>query len=115
LGYILNYGGYTCFIIISDKDNDSTINEMLKLIKFKVFQINYDQALKILGDIINGKTVYDQVLTNNLQERLTHNTGDNILNLTADKKFKVNVPHTAMLMDDAINTFRRKEHAALED
>jgi hypothetical protein len=59
LGYILNYGGYICFIIITDKDNDSTINEMLKLIKLKVIQINYDQALKTLGDIINGKTAYD--------------------------------------------------------
>jgi hypothetical protein len=75
---------------------------MLKLIKLKVIQINYDQALKTLGDIINGKTAYDQVLTNHLQERLTDNTRDNILNLTADKKFKVNVSHTAILMDDAI-------------
>jgi hypothetical protein len=71
--------------------------------------------LKTLGDIINGKTAYDQVLTNNLQERLTDNSKENILNLTADKRFKVNVPHTAILMDDAVNAFKRKEHAALED
>jgi hypothetical protein len=87
---------------------------MLKLIKLKVIQINYDQALQTLGDIINGKTAYNQLLTNNLQERLTDNSRDNILNLTADKKFKVNVPHTAILMDDAINTFKRKEYIALE-
>jgi hypothetical protein len=36
LGYIVNYGGYACFIIISDKYHNSTINEMLKLIKLKV-------------------------------------------------------------------------------
>jgi hypothetical protein len=71
--------------------------------------------LKTLGDIINGKTAYDQVLTNNLQDRLTDNSKENILNLTADKRFKVNVPHTAILMDDAINAFKRKEHAALKD
>jgi hypothetical protein len=46
-------------IIISDKDNDSTINEILKLIKLKIIQINYDKVLKTLGDIINGKTAYD--------------------------------------------------------
>jgi hypothetical protein len=115
LGYILNHGRYTCFIIISDKDNDSTINEMLKLIKLKVIQINYDKALKTLGDTINGKTAYDQVLTNHLQERLTDNSKENILNLTADKRFKVNLPHTGILMDDAINAFKRKEDAALED
>jgi hypothetical protein len=81
---------------------------MLKLIKLKVIQINYDKALKTLGDIINGKTAYDQVLTNNLQERLANNSRDNILNLTADKKFKVNVPHTTVLMDDTINAFKKK-------
>jgi hypothetical protein len=52
LGCIPNFGGYTYFIIISDKDNDSTINEMLKLIKLKVIHINYDQVLKTFGDII---------------------------------------------------------------
>jgi 6,7-dimethyl-8-ribityllumazine synthase len=78
---------------------------MLTLIKLKVIQINYYQALKTLGDIINGKTAYDQVVTNNVQEILTDTSKENILNLTADKKFKVNAFHTAILMDDAINTF----------
>jgi hypothetical protein len=115
LSQLPGYGGYTAFVIISDKENDSTINECLKHIKLKVVQCNYDNAMKTLGDIIEGKTAYDQVIENNLEDRLTDKSKEDILLRTSDRAFYDTIPHTAILMDDAINIFKRKGYTKLHD
>jgi hypothetical protein len=66
-----HHGGFIALIIVSDKPNDLTINELLPLIHAKIIQIYYDHAEGVLNEIIEGKTAYDQVVHKDLEGELT--------------------------------------------
>jgi hypothetical protein len=48
-------GGYTQFIYVTDKTTDSTINELINLIKLKVRVVKYDDATMCLNNIMDAK------------------------------------------------------------
>jgi hypothetical protein len=50
-----------------------------------------------------------------LEDKLTDESKKDILNRTADSYFYDEVPHTAILMDDAFYVFKRKGSSALMD
>jgi hypothetical protein len=51
LFHLQNNGGYTTFIYVSDKTNDETVNELIKLIKLKVRNVAYIDFLPVLKKI----------------------------------------------------------------
>jgi hypothetical protein len=99
-------GGYTQFIYVSDKMNDSTVNELIKLIKLKTRVVKYEDAFSVLNDIRESKTAYEQVITNKLENSLTPTSRQNILKTLDVDNFVENVPHSLILFDDAINLFK---------
>jgi hypothetical protein len=109
------HGGYTSFVIVSDKPNDSTINELLKLINLKVIQTDYANAMNCLNGIIDGKAAYDQVIRKYLANNLTDDSKEDILSRVMDDNFYDSLPHTLILLDDAINVLKQKRHQGLED
>jgi predicted AAA+ superfamily ATPase len=62
-------GGYASFVFISDKPNNSTMNELNDLIKdkLKIIVIDYEHAFDVLDEIIEGKTAYHQVVRKDLE------------------------------------------------
>jgi uncharacterized protein YbcC (UPF0753/DUF2309 family) len=78
VGLLPDKANYTTFVIVSDKDNDSTINEQKSRINLKILHTNYDNATKLLNDIKEGKTAYDEVISNNLENKLTNNSSEEI-------------------------------------
>jgi hypothetical protein len=109
LSQLPNYGGYTTFLYVSDKTNDETINEMIKLIKLKVRQVRYSNLLKVLHDLIDAKNAYADVIEKGIADKLTDETREDILNTLDLKDFQEEIPHTAILLDDAINILKENK------
>jgi hypothetical protein len=109
-----HHGGFTALVIVSDKPNDSTINELLPLIHIKVIQLDYDHAESVLNEIIEGKTAYDQVVRKDLEGELTEESKQEILSKTCDDNFYNELPHTFILLDVAINILTKKKHKKLQ-
>jgi hypothetical protein len=61
-------GEYTSFAIISDMPNDSTMLELLDVIKgdLKIIQTDYEHTYDVLDEIMEGKVAYDQVVRKDL-------------------------------------------------
>jgi hypothetical protein len=104
------HAGFTAFVIVSDKQNDSTVNELLPLIHMKVIQVDYDHAESVLSDIAEGKTAYEQVINKDLENELTEESKQDILAKTSDDDFYKELPHTFILLDDAINILTQKKY-----
>jgi hypothetical protein len=82
-----HHGGFTALVIVNDKANDSTINEILPLIHVKVIQIDYNHA----------------------ESELTEESKQDILSKTCDDNFYNELPHAFIFLDDAINILFSKE------
>jgi hypothetical protein len=106
LSQLPNCAGYSTFIYVSDKINDKTVNEMIKLIKLKVYVVLYKDLLQALYDLIDAKNAYADVLEKNVKEKLTEASKKDILNTLDLDKFQDTIPHTAILLDDAINVLK---------
>jgi hypothetical protein len=100
-------GGYTSFVIISDKPNDSTMLELLDLIKddLKIIQTDYEHAYDVLDDIMEGKVAYDHVVRKDLEGEITEDSKKDILSRAMDDDFYDQLPHTLVLFEDVIGIF----------
>jgi hypothetical protein len=108
-----NCGGYTTFLYVSDKTNDETVNEMIKLIKLKVRQVSYKDLLQVLHDLIDAKNAYANAIENGVVDKLSKEVRDDILNTLYLEDFRNEIPHTAILLDDAINILRENKFKPL--
>jgi hypothetical protein len=115
LSHLPNCGNYSQFVYVTDKLNDSTVNELIKLIKIKTRVVKYDDAYKVLKDIMETKTAYEQVIDKNLQDKLTDTSRTNILSTLDIDDFNNTVPHSAILFDDAINIFKEPKFKQLKN
>jgi hypothetical protein len=108
-------GGYTSFVIISDKPNNSTMNELNDLIKdnLKIIVTDYEHAYDVLDEIIEGKTAYDQVVRKDLEGEITKESKKEILTRAVDNGFYDQLPHTLVLFEDAINIFDQRKYQNL--
>jgi hypothetical protein len=106
--------GFTAFVIVSDKQNDSTVNEFLPLIHMKIIQVDYDHAEGVLSDIAEGKTAYERVVSKDLENELTEESKEDILSKTSDDDFYQELPHTFILLDDAINVLTQRKYRKLQ-
>jgi hypothetical protein len=115
LSHLPNFGNYTQFIYITDKMNDSTVNELIKLIKIKTRVVKYEDAYQVLKDIMESKTAYEQIIEKKLQNKLKESSRDNILSTLDVDGFGESVPHSAILFDDAINIFKETKFKPLKN
>jgi hypothetical protein len=106
-------GGYTAFVIITDKTNDPVINAVLEEITLKTLIVKYDNAVDVITKITKGKNAYDRVVRENSVNNLTDNSREKILSSAMDYKFSSEIPHTILLFDDAINIFKEKKYKTL--
>jgi hypothetical protein len=89
-------------------------NELLLLIHMKDIQVYYHHGEGLLNDIVEGKTTYDQVVSKDLESELTEESKQDILAKTSDDDFYKELPHTFILLDDAINILTQKKYRKLQ-
>jgi hypothetical protein len=117
LSQLPDKGGYNDFIYVSDKTNDDTFNELIKLVKLRTRIINYADVLKFLPDYINAKNAYAQILEKNIADMTTDDTNAHIckaLDMTPTE-FGNDMKGTIILYDDAINIFKSTKMRPLEN
>jgi hypothetical protein len=115
LSQLPDKGGYTTFLYVSHKTNDCTVNELINLIKLNVKIVSYDDALEVLNDIIDAKSAYEDVLNKGLEDQLTEKCKNEIFKILGLKDWTDEVPHTAMLLDDAINILKDHKFKLLKN
>jgi hypothetical protein len=107
--------GFSTFLYVSDKVNDSTVNELIKLVKLKVRQVSYKNVQSVLEDIIDAKSAYGDVLEKGLQEEISDKTRADLFGTLDIDEWWDDIPHTAVLLDDAINILKEPKFKGLQN
>jgi hypothetical protein len=115
LSQLPNCGGYTTFLYVTDKTNDETANEMIKHIKLKVRMVTYDDILPVLKDLIDAKNAYADALDKDAVDDLDESSKEDLLATLDMEEWLPEIPHTAILLDDAINVLNSTKFKPLRD
>ncbi|KAH7830562.1 uncharacterized protein MONOS_1524 [Monocercomonoides exilis] len=102
----LHFGGYSLFVYVSDKSSDQTFERMKKFIEFPIVQVRYNEALKTLTDISNAKELYRDIYNRKQQDESVVNA---VLETLHIDDFSQPVHHTAVLFDDCMEMFKKKD------
>jgi hypothetical protein len=109
-------GGYTTLLYVTDKTNDETVNEMIKLINLRVRQVSYSNFLKVLNDLIDAKNAYSDILEKDIPfEDIAEKTREDLFQTLDLDDWIPQIPHTAILMDDAINVLNDTKYKKVRD
>jgi hypothetical protein len=119
LSQIPGKAGYTTLLYVSDKTNDTTVNELIKLIKLKVRYVTYDDITSVLDDVIDAKSALEDAISKNIANELTKETIKDLENTLDCKVSSVNsledIPHTFVFLDDAINILKDTKFKRLQN
>jgi hypothetical protein len=115
LSQLPNCGGFSTFLYVSDKVNDSTVNELIKLVKLKVRQVSYDDIESVLMDIIDAKSAFGDAIAKGLQDELTEKSREDLFKTLDIDEWQDEIPHTVLLLDDAINILKDTRHKRLQN
>jgi hypothetical protein len=115
LSQLPDKGGYTTFLYVSDKTNDCTVNELINLIQLNVKIVAYEDCLSVLNDIIDAKSAYEDALNKGLEDKLTEKCKNEIFTILGLDDWTEEVPHTAILLDDAINILKDNKYKQLKN
>jgi hypothetical protein len=115
LSQLKDCGGYTTFLYVSDKTNDDTVNELINLIKLKVRRVSYADVLEVLKDLIDAKSALSDVLNKSLEDEIDDESKKDIFKTLDLRSWPQEVPHTAILLDDAINVLKHARYKPLRD
>jgi hypothetical protein len=109
------FGGYSAFLYVSDKTNDDTVNELIKLIKLKVRRVSYTDILEVLQDLIDAKSAYADAINKGVEKLVSQEAKKDIFTALDITEWRPEVPHTVILLDDAINILKDNRYKALRD
>jgi hypothetical protein len=115
LSQLPDEGGYTSFLYVSDKTNDCTVNDLINLIKLNVKIVSYDDALEVLNHIIDAKSAYEDALNKGLEDEITEKCKNEIFKILGLNDWTDEVPHTAILLDNAINILKDHKFKPLKN
>jgi hypothetical protein len=107
--------GYTTLLYVTDKTNDETINKMIKLIKLKTRQVLYADIINVLRDLIDAKNAYADVLDKDAVDDLEEETKEDLFQTLDLQNWTKEIPHTIILLDDAINVLKENKFKPLRD
>jgi hypothetical protein len=113
LSLLPNAMGYNSFIYCTNKTNDSTVQELLSLIKLKTRVVTYDNMKLFMKDFSDAKSAMDQIIRDGLQDDITDACKKDILTAVYIDEFPDEVPGTVVLYDDAINIFKGPKYKEL--
>jgi hypothetical protein len=93
-------------LYVPDKTNDITVNELINHIVLRVRIVGYSSLLPVLHDLIDAKSRYQDAINNELQETVGEETKKDLFETLDLKEWTEETPHTAILLDDAINILK---------
>jgi hypothetical protein len=128
LSQLPDKGGYSSFLYVSDKTNDATVNELIKHVNLRVRHVSYNDILEVLHDLIDAKNALSDALEKDIVNELDEKTVEDLCN-TLDVSAMTSsirsakpgaelpdyVPHTAILLDDAINILKENKFKNLRN
>jgi hypothetical protein len=115
LSQLPDCAGYTTFLYVSDKTNDATVNELINHIALYVRIVEYNSLLPVLHDLINAKSAYQDAINNELQETVGEDVRKDLFETLVLKDWTEETPHTAIVLDDAINILKDNKFKQLRD
>jgi hypothetical protein len=115
LSQLPDKGGYNGFIYCTDKTNDSTVKDLLPLIKLKTRIVSYADMLTFMRDLVDAKMAYEEILEKGLESKVTDRCKKDLLNAVDVARFGQKIPGTVVLYDDAINIFKSAKNKPLLD
>jgi hypothetical protein len=108
-------GGYNSFVYCTDKTNDSTVKELMPLIRLKTRVVSYKNMLTFLTDFVDAKSAYEETIEKGLTEDITEECKYDLLKAVDVPRFGDRTPGTVVLYDDAINIFKNARNKPLLD
>jgi hypothetical protein len=115
LSQLPNMGGYTTFLYVSNKTNDTTVNKLINLIRLKVRIVSYSKILFVLRDLTDAKSAYEEVLNKHLEKNISRETIKDLFATLDLNQWTSETPHTIFLLDDAINVLKDSKFKELRD
>jgi hypothetical protein len=115
LSQLKNFGGYTTLLYVSDKTNDDTVNELIKLIKLKVRRVSYANVLDVIQDLIDAKSAFADAVNKGIEDMVADDAKRDIFTALDITSWRSDIPHTAILLDDAINVLKDSRFKPLRD
>jgi hypothetical protein len=115
LSQLKNKNGQNDFIYCTDKTSDSTVNDLLNLIKLNVREIRYDDMPVFLADLIDAKDAYQDAIENGVLYELWNKIYSDILLGMELNDLPATTPGTDIPYDDAINLFKKPKFRTLLD
>ncbi|GHU18839.1 hypothetical protein FACS189472_07740 [Alphaproteobacteria bacterium] len=115
LSQLPDRGGFNSFIYCTDKTNDSTVKDLLPLIKLKTRIVSYADMLTFMKGLIDAKMAYEQIIEKNLTTEVTDRCKKDLLKAVDVTHFGDRTPGTVVLYDDAINIFKSMKNKPLLD
>jgi hypothetical protein len=98
------------FIYITDKDYDPTFEKTKALLKLPTIFCKYDDAYELLTTIKECKGAYDEVVQNQLEDKLTEESRIEILKPLHVNDFSTKSLQTIVLLDDCLRIFQKKNN-----
>lgn len=98
---------YNLFVYVTDKTNDTTMQQFEELITIEKMMVPYEDAEEFIQNLYQCKEAYDEVITKNLENQLTEQSKNEILNGIGANEFS-KPWHTLILYDDAQQIFKKK-------
>jgi hypothetical protein len=115
LSHLPGKGGFNSFVYCTDKTNDSTVKELLPMIKLKTRVVSYADMLPFLKDLVDAKSAYEETIEKGLVNDVTDRCKKDLLHAVDVKEFGESTPGTIVLYDDAINIFKSAKNKPLLD
>jgi hypothetical protein len=82
------------------------VNELITHITLKVRIVGYNQVLLVFYHFIDVKSAYEDILNKNIQDEVHKSIKKDLFETLDLEERKDQTPHTAILLDDAINILK---------
>jgi hypothetical protein len=102
-------------LYVSDKTNDASVNELINHIALKVRIVGYNKFLPVFHDLVDAKSAYEDILNKNLQDEVSDESKQDLFETLDLENWTYQTPHTAILLDDAINILKDSTFKQLRD
>ena len=95
------------FIYVSNNPNDETYKKFKPFITIPHELVDYEHAEDKINDLREYKQAYDEIKEKHLENKITDECRDEILDKLSIKDFKAKSLHTLIMYDDAMEVFKK--------
>ena len=97
---------FTHVVYVTNNPNDLTFEKMKGLINLPITMISYQESCEYISTLREYIQAYDEIKTKHLEDRITDECRNDILNYLCLKDFSKKDIYTLIIYDDAMNVFK---------